>query len=479
MKEWDVFEEIIDLGKRRGVLSYNDINEAFPSEFISQDELEDLLDLLQDMGIKVVEGQEPALETEEEDASEEEEPESDGKTEDLVQAYFRSMGDISVLSRDEEGELARSIEQGNKILKETVTVLPLYKNIRSYLENEKYEDLFQTREEKAEEALRKSLEILDNLMMDLRNAERKLRRNGTFKDVKRFVNEKKGKEVNTLKSVNIMKEVQGVRKRIETEVGLKSDELKAKYERITRARALVDQAKNTLITHNLRLVVNIAKHYLGRGLSLLDLIQEGNIGLMKAIDKFDYKRGFKFSTYATWWIRQSITRAIIDQTKTIRVPVHIMELCNKITRASRELITYFGREPRTEEIAEKLGIPARKVEDVFRAMQDPVALQTAIGDEEATLEDFIGDSNTPSPYSDMEKNKVTERILEILHTLKPREEEVIRMRFGIGADRDHTLEEVGERMSITRERVRQIEAKAMRKLKHPNRLRALKVLNTV
>jgi len=479
MKEWDVFEEIIDLGKRRGVLSYNDIHEAFPSGFISQDELEDLLDLLQDMGIKVVEGQEPAVETEEEDASEEEEPESDGKTEDLVQAYFRSMGDISVLSRDEEGELARSIEQGNKILRKTVTVLPLYKNIRSYLENEKYEDLFQTREEKAEEALRKSLEILDNLIMDLRNAERKLRRNGTFKDVKRFVNEKKEKEVNTLKSVNIMKEVQGVRKRIETEVGLKSGELKAKYERITRARALVDQAKNTLITHNLRLVVNIAKHYLGRGLSLLDLIQEGNIGLMKAIDKFDYKRGFKFSTYATWWIRQSITRAIIDQTKTIRVPVHVMELCNKITRASRELITYFGREPRTEEIAEKLGVPTRKVEDVFRAMQDPVALQTAIGDEEATLEDFIGDSNTPSPYSDMEKNKVTEQILEILHTLTPREEEVIRMRFGIGADRDHTLEEVGKRMSITRERVRQIEAKAMRKLKHPNRLRALKVLNTV
>jgi RNA polymerase primary sigma factor len=199
---------------------------------------------------------------------------------------------------------------------------------------------------------------------------------------------------------------------------------------------------------------------------------------MKAIDKFDYKKGFKFSTYATWWIRQGITRALIDQTKTIRVPGHMMEFYNKVTKAYRELISRIGREPSKEEIATKLGIPIRKVEEVFRAIQDPIALQASIGDDGTTIEEFISDKDSPSPYTNAERNNVTEQILKILHTLTPREEEVIRMRFGIGFDRDHTLEEVGRHFSITRERVRQIEAKALRKLKHPNRLRALKLLNT-
>lgn len=475
MKDWDIFEEIIDLGKRRGVISYNEIHEAFPSEFASQDELEELLAVLSDMGVQVVESHDAVTENEEDDAAEERE--GDEKTEDLVQAYFRSMGDIAVLSKDEEGELARSIEQGKKILRETIASLPLYRNVKKDLENGDHVDIYQTPEELADEALRKSLEVLDALMLEVRNKERLLGGNGDLQDIRRFVRGRRKTVADGDKIKNIVKAFQDVRKRLETESGSTFEELKTTYERISRARALVDEAKNALITHNLRLVVNIAKHYLGRGLSLLDLIQEGNIGLMKAIDKFDYKRGFKFSTYATWWIRQSITRALIDQTKTIRVPVHVMELCNKITRTSKDLVTYLGREPSVEEIAERLEVPSRKIEEVFRAMQDPVALQTIIGDEDATLEDFIGDSNTPSPYADMEKNNMTEQILEVLHTLTPREEEVIRMRFGIGAERDHTLEEVGRRLSITRERVRQIEAKAMRKLKHPNRLRSLKVLN--
>jgi RNA polymerase primary sigma factor len=199
---------------------------------------------------------------------------------------------------------------------------------------------------------------------------------------------------------------------------------------------------------------------------------------MKAIDKFDYKKGFKFSTYATWWIRQGITRALIDQAKTIRVPVHVADFYSKVTKASRELTQQLGREPSKEEIAKRLKVSTGKVEEVFRAIQDPIALQTPLGDDGTTIEEFISDKDSPSPYTNAERNNITEQILKILHTLTPREEEVIRMRFGIGFDKDHTLEEVGRHFSITRERVRQIEAKAVRKLRHPSRLRALKLLNT-
>ncbi|MFZ3136774.1 MAG: sigma-70 family RNA polymerase sigma factor [Thermodesulfovibrionales bacterium] len=199
--------------------------------------------------------------------------------------------------------------------------------------------------------------------------------------------------------------------------------------------------------------------------------------LLQEPHKFDYKRGFKFSTYATWWIRQAITRALIDQTKTIRLPVHVVEFYNKVRNASKELTQQFGREPLPSEIAQKLRVPAKKVDDVLKAIQDPITLQTPVGDEDTTLEDFIGDSSA-SPYLDAERNRITEQTIKVLQTLTPKEEEVIRMRFGIGVERDHTLEEVGRHLSITRERVRQIEVKAMRKLQHPSRLRALRLLNT-
>jgi len=472
LREWDIFDEIIDLGKRRGTLTYDEINDAFPSEFVSPEELSDFMDLLQDIGIEVIDNQE--LCTDDEECLEEEEEHE--KTEDIVQTYFHSLGNISILKRDEEIELAKRLEEGKEIIKRVVTSLPLYKKIGASLDGKDGEDLNNSEEEKTDEALEKSLKILDNLMIKIEIADRKIARYGTLKDLKKLINEKRKHGINSIRLNTIAKEVQSEYKQVESEVGIKIDELKAKWDRITKARILVSEAKNELITRNLRLVIKMATNYTGRGLSILDRIQEGNIGLMKAIDKFDYKKGFKFSTYATWWIRQGITRALIDQAKTIRVPVHIMDFYSKVTKASRELTRQIGREPSKEEIAKRLEVSTGKVEEVFRAIQDAIALQTPIGDDGTTIEEFISDKDSPSPYTNAERNNVTKQILKVLKTLTPREAEIIRWRFGIGFDKDHTLEEVGRQFSITRERVRQIEAKAIRKLRYPSRRDALKVL---
>jgi len=469
MKEKDIFEEIVNLGKRRGVITYDEINEALPSEFFSPDEIEDLMDVLSDMGVKVVDYEEGAPPEEEL----EEEVEEQERAEDLVQAYFNSMGDISILTKYEEIELAKKLEEGREIIRGTITTLPLFDKIKETITVEDEEEAL-PEDERADEAMIKSLVRLEELMAVIETADKKMKRYGSLKDLRAAVNEKKKKGQSPKKIETILKDVQADYKKVETEVGIRTDALKDMWSKISKARYLVGETKNELITRNLRLVVNIAKNYVGRGLPLLDLIQEGNIGLMKAVDKFKYEKGFKFSTYATWWIRQAITRALIDQTKTIRVPVHMMEFYNRVTKASRELTQQLGREPVNDEIAKKLTVPVRKVEEVFRAIQDPIALQTPIGDEDTELEDFIGDKASPSPYSDAERIETSEQIQRVLRTLTPKEETVIRMRFGIGVDRDHTLEEVGRFLSITRERVRQIEAKALRKLKHPSRLRALR-----
>jgi RNA polymerase primary sigma factor len=463
MRERDSIEEIIDLGTRRGMLSNNEINSAFPQDSLFSGELEDLLDLLEGIGVKVADSQESAEEAIEEEKKED----GDEKTEDLIQTYFHSMGDLTILSKDEEIKLAKILEEGKDVLKSTVTAMPLYVKIAAGSDQKDQEDL---EEEKQDTALSNTLEILDDLMMSRENNEGKFSGYETLQELKVLRDRKENKNF-------ITKDSQDENKHIESETGMTIDNLKKNYESITKSRELVTKAKHALIIHNLRLVVYIAKHFIGRGLSLLDLIQEGNIGLMKAIDRFDYTRGFKFSTYATWWIRQAITRALIDQTKTIRVPVHMVEFYNKVNTTTKELTQQLGREPGIDEIAGRLKVPARKVAEVLRAVQDPIALQTILKDEETTLETLISD-NGPSPYSNTEKSRITDHILDILRTLTPKEEEVIKMRFGIGVDRDHTLEEVGKHLRLTRERVRQIEAKAISKLKHPSRRGALKHLNT-
>jgi RNA polymerase primary sigma factor len=604
------FERLLDKGKTRGFITYEELGKSLGKRGSSAENVEKAFMVLLDYSVTIVEKKSQYQSNKKKDAPAAGEEKQTDKSDDPIRMYLREMGGVELLSREGEIAIAKRIEAGKDVMINALTQSPLIakkiyewkdkiesgetlirdiididstyedfeadaqeskkikaeaKNKKDKEENKKAEETVTPEDEdefnvslaKMEEEIKpKIIKIIDNLTKDytklqkyqrekldciLASRELSISKNKNFKKIQstlvdnfknlqlapNVVEElvqahyKENKKIVSLEGVllrlaldnkisrdEFLKYYIGneinpkfesfltenpiwkaffkkfkndfgeIRERLvefSEKINLSVGDFKKLVSRIQKGERESRIAKKEMVEANLRLVISIAKKYTNRGLQFLDLIQEGNIGLMKAVDKFEYRRGYKFSTYATWWIRQAITRSIADQARTIRIPVHMIETINKIVRTQRQIMSEFGREPTPEELAKKLAMPLEKVRKVLKIAKEPVSLETPVGDEEdSSLGDFIEDKNALQPLDTAIQSNLSESTTKILASLTPREERVLRMRFGIGMNTDHTLEEVGLQFSVTRERIRQIEAKALRKLKHPSRSKQLK-----